>query len=347
MFNNCKNKGLSGLQNMGNTCFINSCFQIISHTYELNEILNKIDYNKSINNNNDSVLLIEWNNLRDMLWSENCVITPNRFINTIQKLAVIKNIHIFSDYYQNDITEFIVFIINCFHNALSREVNVTINGKTENETDVIAKKSYEMISNIYSKEYSEIFNIFYGIQITIIENINKDDIKKDDINKSYIPEIYSILSLPIPNIKNPTLIDCFNLFAEGEIMEGDNAVFNEETNEKEKVKKHIKFWNFPNVLIIDLKRYFSHEKKNKVLVTFPLEKLDLSDYVIGYNKNSYIYDLYGICNHTGSNLGGHYTSIIKNIDTWYKFDDTIITKITNINDIITQEAYCFFYRKVT
>jgi ubiquitin C-terminal hydrolase len=130
-------------------------------------------------------------------------------------------------------------------------------------------------------------------------------------------------------------------------MEGDNAVFNEETNEKEKVKKHIKFWNFPNVLIIDLKRYFSHEKKNKVLVTFPLEKLDLSDYVIGYNKNSYVYDLYGICNHTGSNLGGHYTSIIKNIDTWYKFDDTIITKITNINDIITQEAYCFFYRKVT
>lgn len=336
-----ENKGLSGLANLGNTCFINSCMQILSHTYELNLFLEEGNYKKKLKNEYYSALLIEWDNLRKILWSNNCVVSPGKFLKTIQKIAEIKDMPIFTGYSQNDLSEFLLFIIDCFHNSLSREIKMTISGNVETQTDAIAIKCYEMIKNMYSKDYSEIWNIFYAVHVSEITSL--------ETNKqlSITPEPYFMIDLPIPNNnKSPSLIDCFNLYVEGEILENENAWYNEETKKKENVRKKIQFWSFPNILVIDLKRFNSRNQKNQVLVTFPLDNLDLSEYVIGYKKNSYKYELYGVCNHSGGVLGGHYTSYVKNAnDKWYHFNDTIVTEIGILDSIVSTKAYCLFYRK--
>jgi ubiquitin C-terminal hydrolase len=60
-----------------------------------------------------------------------------------------------------------------------------------------------------------------------------------------------------------------------------------------------------------------------------------------------VYDLYGICNHSGGVQGGHYTSFIKNANgKWYHFNDTNVTEIEE-NKLISPKAYCLFYRKKT
>jgi len=340
-FNKYKEKGLSGLTNLGNTCFLNSTMQILSHTYELNDFLEKQTYKKRLNNICDSALLLEWDNLKNVLWNENCIVSPNKFVRVVQKIAQIKGLELFTGFSQNDLPEFLIFVIDCFHNSLSREVNMTIEGEMKDDKDKIAVKCFEKVKQMYEKEYSEIWNMFYGIIVSNLEHAETGE------KLNMIPEPYFIINLPIPEEnKNPTLMDCFDLFVEGEILDGENCITHEKTGKKVPVKKNIMFWSFPSILVIDIKRFNAMNRKNQKMVDFPLENLNLSKYVIGYNKDSYVYDLYGVCNHSGSVAGGHYTSFVKNANgKWYHYNDTSVSEVSLAQQIITPKAYCFFYRK--
>lgn len=333
-----ENKGLSGLANLGNTCFINSCIQILSHTYELNNFLEKDTYKQKLKNQIDSVLLIEWDNLRKLLWNENCIVSPGKFIKTIHLVAKHKKMELFTGYAQNDVCEFLLFLIDCFHSSLAREITFNISGKPENETDKLAIKCFEMIKQRYTKDYSEIWNLFYAVNISEISRIDNGKIL------SNTPEPYFMIDLPIPpNNKSPSLTDCFNHYVNGEIIENYK---DEETNEVVSIKKRILFWTFPNILAIDLKRFNNTGQKNQIHITFPIEELDLSEYVVGYKKNTYKYELYGVCNHSGGVNGGHYTSYVKNANgKWYHYNDTSVSQVGVIESIISPKAYILFYKK--
>lgn len=334
-----KNKGLSGLANLGNTCFINSCIQVLSHTYELNHFLDNEAYKTKLRNKCDSALILEWDALRQMLWNENCIVSPGKFIKTIQKIAKIKGMDIFTGYSQNDVSEFLLFLIDCFHTALSREIKITISGIPENETDKLAIKCFKMIKDMYSKEYSEIWNLFYAVHVSEITRLDNGKVLR------LTPEPYFMIDLPIPpNNKTPTLIDCFNHYVMGEVIENFK---DDETNETVNIRKRIQFWSFPNILAIDLKRFNGHGfNKNQIYVTFPLDDLDLSLYVIGYKKENYKYELFGVCNHSGSTMGGHYTAYVKNANgRWYHFNDTNVSEVSDTEKIVSSKAYVLFYRK--
>jgi ubiquitin carboxyl-terminal hydrolase 8 len=340
-FEKYANKGLSGLANIGNTCYLNSCLQILSHTYELNDFLNKGDYKRKINKTSDSIILLEWDKLRQLLWANNCTIAPYGFVKSIQRIAAIKKRDIFTGHAQNDVQEFLLFLIDCFHNALSREVEMVINGQMCNEVDSLATICYNMMKNMYKKEYSEILNIFYGIHVSEILSGTTNE------TLSASPEPFSVLSLSIPPTKNPSLFDCFDLYCESESLsnENGNAWFNDKTQQKENVRRKISFWSLPEVMIIDLKRWNGYTHKSQQMVNAPLINADFSKYIKGYNPQSYVYDLFGVGNHSGGVMGGHYIAYIKNAnEKWYSCNDTNINEIKE-EAVISPYSYCLFYRK--
>jgi ubiquitin carboxyl-terminal hydrolase 8 len=344
LFKKYEDKGLTGLANLGNTCYLNSCIQIISHTYEFNNFIEDGEYKKKLNRIPDSIITLEWDKLRELMWSSNCVVAPYGFVKAIQKVAAIKKRDIFSGHAQNDLQEFLLFIIDAFHSSLSRDVDMQITGSAQNNIDNLATICYTMMKNMYKKEYSEMLNIFYGIHVSEITSQTSGEVM------SLTPEPFSILSLPIPNNSNstkidPTIFDCLDLYCHKECLDGDNSWYNDKTNTKENAHRGIIFWSLPNIMIIDIKRWNSQLRKINSVVHAPLVDADFSKYVKGYNSSSYIYDLYAVCNHHGGTLGGHYTAYIKNANgKWYVFNDTVVNEIEDTK-VVTNNAYCFFYRK--
>lgn len=337
-----KEKGYVGLANLGNTCFLNSCIQVLNHTYELNDFLDDEKYKNLLKEDLiDTVITNEWDELRNIMWTQNGVISPNKFVFNVHRLAKEKNRELFTGFVQNDMTEFLLFVIECMHNSISRSVDITIMGDAKCNLDNLAISCYNMLKVIYFKEYSEFMDLFYGIYVSII--LSEDKLITHSVN----PVNYFILDLPIIHDRDHNIYDCFNLFTKPEILDGDNAWFNEKTGVKENINKQILFWNFPKILIVTFNR-FSQDGTQKIenLIHFPINNLDLSPYVCGYNKQQYVYDLYGICNHYGGVMGGHYTAFVKNIDNkWVHYNDTFVDVVENVNDIITRNAYCLFYRK--
>lgn len=335
-------RGLTGLSNLGNTCFLNSCMQILSNINELNVILkSKSDIINSQKQNIDKKLIKEWIDLHSLMWSKNCIISPGRFVKTVQSVAKEKERDLFTGYAQNDLPEFLLFFMDSLHNSMkTTNVTMTIKGTAKNNTDILAKNCYAMMKEMYEKEYSPLYDLFYGISVTIINSSVKNE------TLSCKSEPYMTLDLAIPKKQQVTLEDCFDEYCKFELLEDENAWYNEKTKKKENVNKGIKFWNLPKILIITLKRFDDISRKKKNLVSInDMNNIDLSKYVVGYNKNLYKYELIGTCNHSGGQMGGHYTANFKKEDgKWYNYNDTNVDVIPE-RKAVTSEAYCLFLKK--
>ncbi|XP_077234151.1 ubiquitin carboxyl-terminal hydrolase 9-like [Tasmannia lanceolata] len=111
--------GLKGLQNLGNTCFMNSALQCLVHTSPLAEYFLQ-DYSKEINEQNPlglkGELAIAFGELLRKLWSPGRTpIAPRAFKAKLARFAPQ-----FSGYNQHDSQELLAFLLDGLHEDLNR-----------------------------------------------------------------------------------------------------------------------------------------------------------------------------------------------------------------------------------
>jgi len=334
-----------GIANLGNTCFLNSCIQILNCIDELKHSRFSITRRDE---NEDTLVASEFfhlcsamNESRGDHRREAFVINPERFVRMIHRVAARKGRELFTGWAQNDLHEFLLFMIECMHNSKKRSIKIQLNGNVVNETDRLALQCYSVLKESYERgDYSEFVELVQGVYVSRLSTPNGEKLH------SIRPEIYSILDLPIPmNSERVNLYNCFDAFIADELLVDWE---NEQTREKELVRKNAIFWNFPQILIIALKRYSPDGRyKNNVFVDFPLEDLDLSKYVIGYKPASFKYDLFGVANHMGGVNGGHYTAFARSTmdNRWFCYNDSAVTGMSE-SQVVSPTAYCLFYRKL-
>ncbi|KAM7405891.1 hypothetical protein PAMP_000308 [Pampus punctatissimus] len=331
---------LTGLRNLGNTCYMNSILQCLCHTPGMTDYFNNNYYLEDINRSNilghKGEVAEEFGVIMKTLWAGlyKCI-SPRDFKITIGKIN-----EQFSGYDQQDSQELLLFLMDGLHEDLNKADNRKRYKEEENDHLDDQKAADLAWSKHKMLNESIIVALFQGQFKSTVQCLTCHC-------KSRTFETFMYLSLPLASTSKCSLQDCLRLFSKEEKLTDNNKVFCRHCKAHRDSTKKLEIWKVPPIVLVHLKR-FSYEgrwkQKLQTSVDFPLDNLDLAQYVIGPKQILKKYNLYGVSNHYGGLDGGHYTGYCKNSlkQRWYKFDDHEVSEIST-SSVKSSAAYILFY----
>ena len=150
-------KGVVGIQNMGNTCYSNSTLQLIRACPEWNAYC--LTQNFADLDNNYKRILLAYQDILKSLWSsyKPAYVRPLGFISEVRNAVKDTVYEMFGFPIPNDSHEFLVYLLDSFHEAIKTEIPYI--EKTSEEMNIMAENGWNKFA---SKNTSEIVNMFFG-----------------------------------------------------------------------------------------------------------------------------------------------------------------------------------------
>jgi ubiquitin carboxyl-terminal hydrolase 8 len=336
-------KGLIGLTNIGNTCYGNSVLQALRHQVDLTLFLLQGHHKellKGKQTNEKRVLLEKYGELLKKSWmdEEGCLNTRDFWAHMIPA-AITSGMEHFRFPVHHDAHEFLVFLLDQFHEALAEEVGMTI------KTNQSKKNTYEALNawkKAFEKSYSPLVELVFHLQQKKLEcsECKHESLSWDTCN---------MLKVSVPQNNEGSeplkLLDLLEKEMNAEVIEGYGC---DGCKKKVNVSVTHKFWRLGNWVIIVLKRNQNNGRKIFTQVEIPMNFSFTQVFHPLSEEPSRLseYELFSTINHHGSSFGGHYNAQAKHPVTnkWAFFDDETARPIDM--PILDASTYIVMYRKI-
>ncbi|KFP75253.1 Ubiquitin carboxyl-terminal hydrolase 42, partial [Acanthisitta chloris] len=298
-----------GLQNLGNTCFLNSTLQCLTYTPPLANYMLSLEHTKSCHVEGFCMMCTMESHINKVLCCSNDAIKPTSVINGLKRIG--KHFHFGS---QEDAHEFLCFTVDALQKAC-------LNGSNKLDRS--------------SQATTLIYQIFGGYLRSRVKCLNCKA-----VSDTYEP--FLDITVDIKAVTSVTR--ALEQYVKPEQLDGENSYKCSKCKKMVPASKRYTIHRSSNVLTISLKRFanFTGGKINKD-VKYP-EYLDLRPYMSQSIGEPLIYALYAVLVHSGFNCNaGHYLCFIKaGNGLWYRMNDDSV-ELSDIKTVLHQQAYVLFY----
>ncbi|KAF0295613.1 Ubiquitin carboxyl-terminal hydrolase 2 [Amphibalanus amphitrite] len=241
---------------------------------------------------------------------------------------------------QQDAQEFLRYLLQGLHEDVNRVTSRPKPITTDIDDSLSAsQKSMEAWKRFLRLENSKFVDLFVGqLKATLRCTVCG--------HASVTFDPFWDLSLPIPSRSGQVRLQaCFDLFTKEEVLDGDEKPTCSKCQKRQKCTRSLSIQKFPRILVVHLKRFSPQERfrgKLNTTVDFSVNGLDLSPYSAGQTPCRY--SLYGVANHSGTLLSGHYTAHCRHPYTaeWYGYNDSRV-HVMDQRNVNSGKAYVLFF----
>lgn len=300
----------AGLQNMGNTCFLNSALQCLTYTPPFANYMLTREHTKTCHEPGFCMMCTMQNHIIQVFANSGNVIKPIGVLNELKRIA--KHFRYGS---QEDAHEFLRYTVDAMQKSCLP--GTKLDRQTQATTfihQVFGGYLRSRVKCLNCKAVSDTFDPFLDITLEIKTA--------------------------------PSVSKALEQFVKPEQLDGENAYKCTKCKKMVTASKRFTIHRSANVLTLSLKRFanFSGGKITKD-VKYP-EYLDLRPFMSQSQGEPQVYGLFAVLVHSGFSChAGHYFCYIKASNgQWYQMNDSSVS-VSDIRTVLNQQAYVLFYIK--